>query len=420
MNINKSIKFESRHFFELLICVFYTWYFLPIFNVLLWTNAFKLIFFGCFLLGTLGLLVKNGMQRNGVIFSVLAYFVVFTVLYLLKVDDASAHIRVSFIFWGAALLCFGVLDDGGRCRIGKYLLFLFIVTVITSSIGVITDNNAARTIAHVAADDALQNSYKLKNIASIYLFQGMVCFVPVLICLPKNGKQWLLSAILLISVFVVLLNASFTISLLVFVFAVAISLVQRGTGMRRLFMALLIGVLTFVLLMNASEILLFLSETIENEKISERLYYLAQGIVSGSFGGDVGDRWKIYQASLKTFLEHPFGVGAHYSYRIFEDGIGYHSQFLDDLARYGIAALAFYATFFISYYRYLKKQWEKVDCPQVAAAVSMVYLVFLIMNLGFRSADESMMMLFILPVLPLLIAKRSKRSHEKEERKGND
>ena len=113
-------------------------------------------------------------------------------------------------------------------------------------------------------------------------------------------------------------------------------------------------------------------------------------------------------------MRNPFGVGAHYSYVVGSKGLGYHSQILDDLARFGVFALAFYAAFFASYYKHLKEAWTRAGYPRIAIMVVITWILFLFLNIGLRSADESIVMLFLMPAIPLLLGARKSESNSKE------
>ena len=52
----------------------------------------------------------------------------------------------------------------------------------------------------------------------------------------------------------------------------------------------------------------------------------------------------------------------------------------------------------------------------VAASITIVYIVLLLLNIGFRSAEESVIMLFILPELPELVLHQKEKSHKRRER----
>lgn len=414
-NDKTEITFLKR-LFELFVCVFYTWYFLPVCNALLPNDRFKLLFFGFFAVGCVGLFLIGGIRINTVMVAVLSYIVVFTLLFVRGFGDISSHIRVSFTFWGTAILYFGILKEDSRRRIGKYLIFLFLITVVTSSIGVFIDNSAARALTSASSDEVLRESHKMKNISSIYLFQGLVAFVPILVCFPKTAKQRTLCLGLLMAVLITLLNASFTISLLVFLVALFLSVAQSGKSVNRIILTGIFSLLAMILWFNMSDILLYLSSVIDNYKMSDKLFEASKLFSGGVLTGDVAERWELYKVSLNTFSQNLLGTGAHYSYVKFENGIGYHSQFLDDLARYGLFALAFYITFLLGYYRYLKNEWKKLECSQVAGIVTVIYAMFLVLNLGFRSPEESVLMLFILPVLPDILAKwKEKKARKKEE-----
>jgi O-antigen ligase len=123
-------------------------------------------------------------------------------------------------------------------------------------------------------------------------------------------------------------------------------------------------------------------------------------MASGSMVGGLSSRFNLYVASLDTFFEHPWGVGPGYTYVDYENGIGYHSQFLDDLARYGILALLFYIAFFVGYYKLLRKQWSKINLQQIAFPVVIIYFLFLIFNPGFTSPHEGVLLLFLIPAFP--------------------
>ena len=403
---------KLSYLFEFLICVFYTWYFLPVFQTLFWTNTYKILFFSCFLIGTIGLFFLNGYQKNRILIPIVAYMLIFVFLYVLKVGDAQAHIRVSFMFWGTALLYFGILNDENRVRIGKYLLLLFLLTVVTSALGVIADNNAARTIAHAAAEDELQAEYKLKNISNIYLFQCLILFIPMLICVPQKARNKVGGWILIALIVVTLLNASFTISLIIGFFALLLSLALKETRSKRLVVMIIMSIIVFLILLNGATVLTYLANRIDNAKISVRLCDLRDLIYFGESSGDIGLRMELYRSSIQTFFKQPFGCGVHYSYRTFENGIGYHSQILDDLARYGIVAAIFYVMLFRNYYTHLKTSWKHIGYPQIAITSVVIYSLLLVLNLGFRSADESIVLFFILPVMPLLIEDFLKKKHQ--------
>ena len=134
---------------------------------------------------------------------------------------------------------------------------------------------------------------------------------------------------------------------------------QRNSG------KVLLVLLSFVLVLLPWESIFgYLSSVIENSYISTRLHDLSVYFSEGNITGTVSARFNVYISSFMTFIRHPFGIGAHYSYNKLENGIGYHSQILDDLARYGVFALAFLYCFLTQYFKLLKKQWVKINMEE--------------------------------------------------------
>lgn len=410
--MNNPSQYKLSRVSEILICVFYTWYFLPVCNALFWSGPFKLLAIGCLIAGLTYWYFLNGLRFNFMLVAVLGYMAVFSLLWILGIGDSHAHIRVSFTFWGTAL-AYAVLNEEARLRVGKYLLFLFIVTYVTSAIGVLLDNNAARTIAHAAADDDLQRGFKMKNIASIYLFQCSIFFVPIFLTLPQTLKAKIGAGVLLSMSFVVLVNASFTIALIMFVFTLLLSVIlKEQVKVNRFVVATLLGAALLAVFFNGSELLTMAGRAVKSDKVAVRLFELRDMIYLGQSAGDAALRNELYLTSLRTFGENIFGVGPNYSYIMFDGGIGHHSQVLDDLARYGVCGLAFYIMFFLGYYLNLKNEWAKLGRPQIAFVITATYLIFLILNLGFRNAEESVIALFIMPILPSILLKRMEKARD--------
>ncbi len=404
---------SKGNIFEILIALYYTWFFMPIVNAYFSDAIFKYMFFAMFAVGMGGLLFLKGrflaVPLNRMTVAVLVYFATMTFLYIINAGDASSHIRVSFTFWGTLLLYFFALDDYGKIRLGKYFILLLIITCITSSVGVAVDNNAARTIAHADADDELQHMYSMKNIASIYLFQCMVMLIPTIVGLSKSRRAKIICGALIVTLLFVLVNASFTISLILFFATLFLTLMLTKSNRRTaLFLKILICIMLASIVFFAKDVLEWFANVVNNGKINERITEIVDYIYgTKSASGDLAMRKSLYLESWYTFCDNPiFGVGPHYSYIRFENGLGYHSQLLDDMARYGVAAVIFYVMFFTGYYRMLKAEWQEKTNTKVALITTFVYVIFLIFNLGFRSGVESVVMLFVVPVIPKLYSAR--------------
>lgn len=416
-------KRHHIHLSELFLGVYYLWFFLPYMRTT-FSGVYKYFFFLFFVIGIFLLIGENvnvyGLTikiKHTIIAPILIYMAFMLFLCLCDFHDARDHIRVSFTFWGTALVYYlmGVNPDGRR-RFAQFLIEITVFTTITSAIVLWENPSAARALTNaVVTTENLAEDYALgrKNVSSIYLFQGIAALSPVFVNLIK--KKHVVCGILgLLLSFLLLLRASFLIALCVMLLGIALSLVQNEK--KSVLYSIIITIIVLVLLfLPWSQILNFLAGVIDNDTISVRLYELSLLLKYGNAVGDTAGRLEVYTRSIMTLLNHPIGVGPHYFSSKARELIGTHSQILDDLARYGVAALVFYCVFFKRYYVLIKEQWSKIGIGSIAGSITIVYAALLLLNIGFRSAEESVIMLFILPELPeLLLYHKEKHELRKE------
>lgn len=406
-----DLKMHRIRLFEPFFWIYFVWYSFPMARAFFRSDAYNLIFFGIFALGCVFCLAEIFSHDSILRFKfnalvpVLVYFFVFAILVLLGVGDSKDHIRVSFTFWGS-LLTFYMLTPipEAKTRLTKLMLLTFSITAVTSLIGVISNPRAARLLTYAANSIDEDIALRMLNIGDISFFQGLVACVPILMTFIVKNKYRLFSIICLAFVFAALLSASFTISLLVFFIAIAVGFLVNNSSVKRGIIVVCLAIM--LILVPWDSLLFFIASKFGNDYVGDRLSALSVFFSTGSLTGDVASRIDVYLTSLETFISHPFGIGAEYSHVTFQNGIGYHSQILDDMARYGIFAIAFYGCFFKKYIDLLKMQWRKVGMEQVAIAITAVYLCFLVLNPGFTSPHESVLILFILPAIPDVMGKK--------------
>ena len=422
-----SLKFKVKnnyiHLSELFLGVYYLWFFLPFMRTT-YSGVYKYFFFAFFLIG-MGLLVFENINVYGfqiqikhtIIAPILIYMVFMTFLCLFDFHDSRDHIRVSFTFWGTALVYYlmGINPDGRR-RFAQFLIVIAAFTTITSAIVIWDDPGAARALtSSIVTEEALAEDYYLgrKNLSSIYLFQGIAALSPIFVVLIKK-KHIVVGLIGLIFSFAILLKASFLIALCVMILGIILAFVQNEKK-NVVFSVVIIILFLLVLFLPWSDIFGFLAGVIDNNTISTRLNELSLLLKFGNIVGDTAGRFDAYALSISTLFNNPFGVGPYYFSQEARDFIGKHSQIFDDLARYGVVALAFYCVFLKRYYSLIKEKWSKIGVSSIAGSITIVYVALLLLNIGFRSAEESVIMLFILPELPEIVLYRKEKKDRLEE-----
>ena len=348
---------------------------------------------------------KKLQKGFNVLIPILIYFAVFILLVIFDVETADRHIRISFTFWGTLIVYFLTSSfPQAQKRLTILFLGLFLITTITSLIGVTTNQNAARILTYAANDIQEDIAIRKLNVGGISFFQGLVICVPILVTFLSRKKYFSISLILLLTIFLCLLSASFTISLTMFFVALVLGyLANNEFSKKTVVVVLILAIIAFVVPWDQA--MKYLAGAFTNEAFSARFDSIATSLTYGYASGNLGSRIDVYDMSLKTFLHNFFGVGPNYSYVVGHNGIGYHSQFLDDLARYGIFAVLFYVLFFVGYSKMLSEQWRKIGMNQVVIPVVIVYFLFLIFNLGFTSSHEGVLMLYLIPALPTIIKK---------------
>ena len=406
--MNKKIRL-----FELTFIIYALWYYLPISKALFSSNI-NIVFF-MFYIMSMGLVVLYSLSINtnhltpgrkcgkGILMPIVAYMAIFFVFYKFGWKQADKHIRVSFTFWGTYL--FYYLSGNftySRNRIGKVLIFAFVATYISTFMGVITDISVVRALSDAGADDMIQKGYLLRNISSIYFIQTTVLVVPLAMYYAFYKKNCKIIVRLLSMMFIgvelyFLILASLTISILLYVVAVVLSILcysdEHIKGAKFIIFAVFICCL---FLIDFEGICNWISDNVNNKYLQERFSSLADMFGGKEASGDVGLRLDLYTSSLITFFKNPFGIGPNYTYIPFSEGIGHHSQMLDDFARYGILAVIFYISYLKSFYQLLCDKYDKIGLRKIVIPIFILYIGMLILNLSFRSPYESIFILYII------------------------
>lgn len=421
---DKKIKF-----FEICFIVYVTWYFLPAARGVFYGGQWNVFFFLPYALSIGHLLMKSfKLDSRSQVFRtfipVAAYMIVMAVFYYFNYKSARAHIRVSFTFWGTYL--FYMLSERypeSQKRIAKYLILLYIVTYATTFFNIMINSSVARMLTDASADKDLSRSTMAKNVGNIYLVQTSVIFIPFIMNMLFFGNKRFMKKLLCVGLLAFelyfLLSASFTLSLLVYVITIAISVLFLSANRNNMSMMFKLIVLVFICIilfsLDWAEIFRKLSDGIENEYIAQRFDGVASLITGGVGAENASSRPELYMMSLQTFFDTIWGVGPNYTYIPGFEGVGQHSQICDDLARYGVFGLMFYFTFFKRFYRMLYDKYKTVGQERVVLPMVLTYMIFLTVNIGFRSQFESIVILFILPTLPDLLSKSGQETMPSEE-----
>lgn len=399
-----------------LVSVFLLWSSIPFVQSFFGYYVSKIYLFAVsFLLligiGVLNLNNKTFFKKSELFFFSIVAIISFLLFYLLGFVDSLGHMYSSFLFWSMLAVYQSVKDD----KRSKKALFIIAIVVLvfdslTSYIGLSQDQSLSRLITSstIESIDDTMLLYR-KNIVGISFFQAVILLVAPLSFLVKKSNFYgkILTIVSLIFYFVLLLTASYTIPVFVFAFGLILSLSLIESGIKtKLVMFYFVIIALFL---PWSSILSFVSSHITNDYISARLAEMVTLLNKNNPRGDLSLRLDLYKRSFNTFLNHPLGIGPYYKNIILSDtaGIGYHSQFLDDLARYGLFSLLYYSFFFFHYYKLLKNEYGEQN-KGIPMVICIIYFVLLFFNLGFSSIFESVVLFIVLPFFPIVMPTKGK------------
>ena len=381
------------------ISIYLTWFCTPFLRKVLGSTSYSVLFIALAIIGFF-LCIKNKpidltFSRNKLIFPVLLYIILLTFFSTAGIGNADNYVRISVVF---CLMCFleFALDGSPYLKpVLYYILFIFFVTYCTSLFGLIDNPMAARALTSSTADIDLQSHYALKNIGDIGFIQFPLLMSPFLVHNVIQGRKIKLSIILWFMLFLLVLMASFTIALGIFLIFTLITILvfEKNLLIKTVLFFAIIG----LWLIDFSWLFSVLSQVIPNDEIAQKMLLLSDA--SSWVNNDVGSRFDLYKESFLTFLSNPIGVGPYYF--VYSMGIGNHSAILDDLARFGWLGLVFFIYLTRRYYKDVLIKWNCLLDKKILIIFISNYIMFLLLNPGFRYACESVIVMLFVPHLDL-------------------
>lgn len=209
----------------------------------------------------------------------------------------------------------------------------FVITIITTIVGLISNPGAARWMATVSsANDPRFILYGMKNMGGYEFIYSIVLLYPLVIFAYKQKKiNWIVALCVSIGVLTVVVLSEYTTAFLLYLITTMLFCVKRDLGKNHLILLLIIAVIFGVVLSDfLSSALETLADMLNSNVLSERLRALAGGRSGLEEAED--NRLELYMISINTFLTHPI-LG---TFLRGGTGIGGHSFVLDMLAQYGL------------------------------------------------------------------------------------
>lgn len=348
------------------------------------------------------ILISTGLFLLGMILlnqwkQILSLFILFLFLFLYWQITWEPHLdAMSYVYYCFVSLAFVfggmMLYDGMDENLLKHLFLfvtaIYLITAITSIIGLDVYPLAARELARGSTYDTsldfttYKEIYRKMNIASWSQAYGMLFAIPVSFMVWKRKRKPFYIA-LLAAVAIMLVASQITFAVLLAIVLIAASILCSESKNKTIFITLLFSIIAVIILINLEGILtsaVSLSEEAGFEFLTTKLNDMKMLLIHRDAVGDAHARGRLYQTSIKTFFDSPiFGLMAAGSASL--NTIGYHSEFFDFIGTFGLVGLFVMITSFVGYFRFLKK----TRCPKELAIIFVGFIGLFIFNPVFNS-----------------------------------
>lgn len=313
--------------------------------------------------------------------------------------------------------------SNARIKILKIILeftaICFLVTAITTSYNLINDINLSRLLTSSSTSQDLVLYFERKNVASYDFIYGTIILVPVLflalrysLLVTKKIKITLFMILLVAFAIIVVALANFTTAYFLLIVALILSFFITTKNVYLVFfiMATICLILSPVFIDLIIHILTLVQDAIPSIMTKTKLKGIIDILNGHNLGlNSVSIRTTLFINSVKSFLSSPLiGVGGYYHN---SNIIGSHSQFIDDLGRYGIIGSIPIFTFMFYILRKVKRRLIKTKN-------SFLFSSLLFFILGFLNPVQSygimFSVFFILPMICRFLEKITIVDNEKK------
>lgn len=393
------------------IVVYLLWYITPYFRVLLRGNISNIVIVGILTIWLITSILINPtwlikLPTHLYIVSLMLLIFISMAVFNIK-GNPREYLMLGTSFWFPVYIFnfYKVSNQNEYLRlICKIVITALFIIGVTTIVGLYAVPNAIRALSNSKNDIQQDLLLMRNNIGGVDFVYGIILLIPVLIGdLDKNKKK---KIILTGFIVWIVIKSSFTIAFLICCLALVLGLLSKYNKWVVTSITLFLFLLIIILPSSVfSYPFIWLTRIIDNPTVGIRLLDIAHFLEYGNSlsGIHLDARIRLYGMSWSTFLDNPIiGIGPYYY--ISNMGIGYHSQILDDLARYGIVGGFFITLFIVTYYEYVRKMWIKNGMKQKAYTIFLVFLTLCCTNLTFSQPTIGVIMFLLIPSMPMIMS----------------
>ena len=253
------------------------------------------------------------------------------------------------------------IDDTKRMerqRLFNFITAMYILTAITSTIGLLSFPEASRLLA-LGSGTEMYATYTRMNIGSFDFVYEIVLLTPLFIGMLKTKKvNKLMGVFLVVLSGLFVINSQYTTALLLYLMTLTLLLPIKITS-RKLVIIIIIELLCALFLPDLISNLLFtVANSTGSNLVSERLTYIAEVLSGASPTESIAaeSRMIVYERALAAF-RNSYGFGSWSS-----TGSGGHSFIFDNMGVYGYIGIFMILELLKSVFKISLKPFKNSAC----------------------------------------------------------
>lgn len=407
--------------------IYISWIILPVTRENFRGGIWNILAIGSLIIwgGTVLLLKSNTFSLKRSSFY-LIYLIIWLLIYLLYAfigygTDNVDHLEMFMSFWSFVFIFafykyyLTIKDDFINIIVSTIGTLLFI-TYITTLIGLMRYPNAIRTISHTG-----NNYYSSLNIGGYDFLYALVLLIPLYVFLIKDEYISKFKRIKYVAIIIGLILLAFLSNFLTALIFSIVGLtlgvyltkdeISKVTFLYYMFSIIIMMAIMLIPISAYKNLLIIIISQLQDGFIRVRFLEIYTFINSYSLTGSSLLRQELVNNSWNSFLSSPlYGVGGIYYNNTYL--IGAHSQWIDDLGRYGIIGIVPLVLFFKYYLKSTLKMYSRNTLKKAYFCT-----FFLFILLGFINPTTSRLTIGI--VIFLYAPLKIKLYDINTEKKGN-
>lgn len=292
-------------------------------------------------------------------------------------------------------------------RIALFTIIFFMIGSIQTYFGLLDHPMASRELASGRADYIEQyTKLGIGGFGHIYsvVFLLIASLYPLMRKVPSfKVRHKILIVVFIISIFQMLLQASYATSLILVFLGFLLISISRNKWLLATLMAISFIILLILDQRILSDFFLTIADLLSwNNVLNEKFVDLSRSLSSGFGGSQVEYRMALYSSSFATFLANPlFGINGPFS--VANSGtIEGHSGWFDLLGYYGLfTALPLFIAFYFNFKKHIKT-YKNTYYASILLIIYFLFIIFGAINPILYVIEIGFVIFCVIPAVPYI------------------